>query len=319
VTPRRFTPEQVSVIVCTRNRPDLLERCLGRLAELAPAPLEIVVIDQSDGNESGEVMKRFQARLPHLRGVATPTRGLSRARNLAIRESRGEILAFTDDDCLARRDWVGAIVRAFSTAAAPAAVTGPTLPEQDSAVDPRILAAATWCPPEARLYSRPVDPSLVGGGFNFSVRRDIVDRIGDFDPELGAGGRYRSAEDTDYVHRMLAEGASIQYDPSVVVSHLVWRNGDTQSAVEWEYGYGIAVWALKRATRRDFFPLGIASRVLVAQSRTAVSGIIRRDATAWRTGRAYLAGLGRGLASWLLFSGFSRPAENLKHGAKSGA
>jgi len=319
VTRRRFEPDQVSVIVCTRNRPELLERCVRRLCELDPAPGEIVVIDQSDGGASGEVIRRFASRGPSVRGLATSTRGLSRARNLAIRETRGELLAFTDDDCLARRDWIGALVRAFSAEASPSAVTGPTVPEEGEDVDPRILAAATWCPPEPRLYTRPVDPSVVGGGFNFSVRRDIVERFGDFDPELGAGGRYRSAEDTDYVHRLLAEGASIQYDPQVVVSHLVWRDGQTQSAVEWEYGYGIAVWALKRAARGDFFPTRVALKVLVAQSRTALSGIVRRDATAWRTGRAYLAGLGQGLASWLFSSGSSRAPENIKQGVKSGA
>ena len=314
-----FSAGQVSVIVCTRNRAALLDRCLARLADLDPRPLEIVVVDQSDGEESGAVARRYQARIPELRWLCTSTRGLSRARNLGVQEARGDILAFTDDDCLVRRDWVGAAVRVFSSSPEVAAVTGGSLPEASDCADARILAAATWHPAEARRFTQPVDPSMVGGGFNLSLRRDWLNRVGSFDPELGAGGRFRSAEDTDLIHRLLRRGAVICYDPEVVVAHLPWRNGETQSNVEWEYGYGIAVWALQRVARRDFFPAKVALGVLLDQGRRAVGGIIRRDASAWRTGRAYLTGLGQGLASWLYTSVCPRPAEDVHGEAKTGA
>ncbi|MCI0658120.1 MAG: hypothetical protein L0170_13800, partial [Acidobacteria bacterium] len=103
------------------------------------------------------------------------------------------------------------------------------------------------------------------------------------------------------------------------VAHLPWRDGDTQSAVEWEYGYGIAVWALKRMAGGDLFPTRVVLGVLRAQGKTAFLGALRRDASAWRTGRAYLSGLGRGVASWLLFSGFTRAREDAQGEAKSGA
>ena len=317
--PQPISPDRITVVVCTRNRPDLLGSCLTRLGEVAPMPLEILVVDQSDGSESEEVVRRHQSRIPGLRRIPTPSRGLSRARNLAVSESRGEIVAFTDDDCLARRDWVGSVARAFSGDAELAAVTGGSLPEMSDCADPRILAAATWHSTEPKIYSSPVDPSTVGGGFNLSVRRSWLDRIGPFDPELGAGGRFRSAEDTDLIHRLLLRGGKIRYDPEVIVAHLPWRDGETQSAVEWEYGYGIAVWALKRAARGDFFPAKVALGVLLAQGKTALLGALRRDASAWRTGWAYLSGLGRGFASWLIFSGFSRTREEARGEAKTGA
>jgi len=319
VKPLPLTAGSVTVVVCTRNRPDLLGRCLARLGDLAPQPLEILVVDQSDGSESGEVVRRHQPQIPGLKWIPTSSRGLSRARNLAVRESRGEVLAFTDDDCLARRDWVGALARAFSGEEELAAVTGGSLPEPSDCADPRILAATTWHSAEPRVYTRPVDPSTVGGGFNLSVRKSWLDRIGPFDPELGAGGRYRSAEDTDLIHRLLLRGGKIRYDPEVIVAHLPWRDGVTQSAVEWEYGYGIAVWALKRAARGDFFPARVAFGVLLVQGKTALLGALRRDASAWRTGCAYLSGLGRGFASWLIFSGFARSRGEVRGEAKSGA
>ncbi len=290
----------ISVLVCTRNRPDLLERCLGSLARLRPMPLEFVIVDQSDSEDSARIIRRAGESLPDLRHLPTATRGLSRARNAGIEAARGRILAFTDDDCLARPDWVGALARAFGREASLAAVTGGSLPDPAEKADPGILAAATWHPGEPRLFRGKVDPGTVGGGFNLSIRRSWIEKVGMFDPDLGPGGRFRGADDTDFIHRILAAGGTILYDPEVVVSHLPWRDISTQSAVEFEYGHGIAVWALKRAGKRDLYPARVASGVLLSQGRRMLGGILRRDRAALRTGWAYLSGLGRGTAAWLL-------------------
>jgi GT2 family glycosyltransferase len=212
-------------------------------------------------------------------------------------------VAFTDDDCLVPSDWIGQIAGAFERNSGLAAVTGGSLPDPEHAADPRILAATSWHPPEARLFRRKVNPSLVGGCLNFSVRRSWAGKVGMFDPELGPGGRYRGAEDTDFIHRLLQSGATILYDPAVVVFHLGWRNDESQTAVEFEYGHGIAAWALKMAAQGDFFPMGIALEVVASQGRRALGGILRRDRSAARTGRAYLSGLGRGAVAWLLARG----------------
>jgi glycosyltransferase involved in cell wall biosynthesis len=296
---KAFSPGQISVVVCTRNRADLLNRCLERLGELHPAALEVLVVDQSDSQLSGLVVRDHESRIPGLRHLPTPTRGLSRARNVGIRETRGEIIAFTDDDCLPRRDWIGAVAEAFARFPEIAALTGGSLPEEDC-TDPRIRAATTWHPKAPWMVRSFVDPGLVGGGFNLSLKKRWIETVGSFDPALGAGGRFRSAEDTDFIHRILCAGGVVRYDPTVVVAHLPWRDGDFQSAVEWEYGYGIAAWALKRLGCGDFFPAGVAARVLLVQARRALGGLLRQDDSAWRTGAAYVSGLGRGFASWVM-------------------
>ena len=294
------TEQNVSVIVCTRNRVSLLRRCLHSLGQLQPAPLELVVVDQSDGGESGRVVAGFEGRLPGLRYLASPSRGLSRGRNEGIRASCGEILAFTDDDCLAHPDWVGRVAQVFAENPEVAAVTGGSLPDPTEASDPRILAAATWHPREPRIFRAPVDPGTVGGGFNLSFRRSWAEKIGLFDPDLGPGGLFRGADDQDFLHRILRAGGVVRYDPRVVVAHLPWRDGRTQSEVELEYGWGISAWALKRMREGDFFPGRVAVGVLLSQGRRALSGLVRGDADAARTGWAYLSGLGRGTAAWIL-------------------
>ena len=294
------TPASVSVVVCTRNRAGLLDGCLTRLADLEPAPLEILVVDQGDDDAAAQVVLRHSERIGHLRHLPSASRGLSRARNVGIAQAKGEILAFTDDDCLVRSDWVAAVARAFDSHPEIAAVTGGSLPDGCVGADPRIVAAATWHPDFPRLYRSFVDPAVVGGGFNLSFRKEWAERIGRFDADLGPGAKFRGADDTDFIHRILHAGGSILYDPGVVVAHLPWRNGAIQSEVEWEYGHGIAVWALKRLRMRDFFPARVALGVFATQARRVAGGILRRDAGALRTGWSYVCGMCRGAASWLL-------------------
>jgi glycosyltransferase involved in cell wall biosynthesis len=295
-----ITAASVSVVVCTRNRASLLDGCLARLATLDPAPREILVVDQGDDDAAAQVVLRHRERLANLRHLPSSSRGLSRARNVGIAHARGEILAFTDDDCLVRSDWVASLARAFAQHPEVAAVTGGSLPEDADGADPRIVAAATWHPAAPRLYRSFVDPAVVGGGFNLSFRKDWAERIGRFDADLGPGARFRGADDTDFIHRILHAGGSILYDPGVVVAHLPWRSGAIQSAVEWEYGHGIAVWALKRLRQRDFFPARVALGVFATQARRAVGGVLRHDGSASRTGWSYVRGMCRGAASWLL-------------------
>ena len=208
--------------------------------------------------------------------------------DISIRIARGEMVAFTDDDCQARPDWIGQVAGAFLENPGVAAVTGGILPDPrllPSGIDPRILAAVTWHPEERRLFRGKVDPGLAGGGLNLSLRTSWVERIGPFDPDLGPGALHRGAEDTDFLYRLLCAGGAILYDPEVVVSHLPWREEKAQSEVELEYGHGISAWALKWAVQGDLFPAWIALKVLVSQGRRALSGSLRGDRAAARTGR----------------------------------
>lgn len=304
--------ERISAVVCTRDRPAMLERCLSALARLSPAPMEVIVVDQSDGEDSARAVEKFAGRIRGLRHLPTLSRGLSRARNEGIREARGEMVAFTDDDCRVRPDWIGQVARAFLENPGVAAVTGGALPDPrlpSSGISPRILAAITWHPEERRVFRGKVDPSLAGGGLNLSLRKSWIERIGMFDPDLGPGAPHRGADDTDFLYRLLCAGGAVLYDPEVVVSHSPWREEEAQSGVESDYGHGISAWALKWAGKGDLFPAWIALKVLVSQGRRALGGSLRGDREAARTGRAYLAGLGRGAAAWLFGKGGEgRPA-----------
>lgn len=98
----------VTLIVTTYNRPDALDRVLASIAELSPAPAEVVVADDGSGPETAAVIRAWQARLPLIH-VWHPDQGFraAEARNRAVAASRSEYLIFLDGDCLVFPDFVG--------------------------------------------------------------------------------------------------------------------------------------------------------------------------------------------------------------------
>src|SRR5204863_4084476 len=96
----------VSVAVCTRNRPQDMERCLAALSSLRYPSLEIVVVDNAPQTDATErLVRRYSASMRYVR-ESRP--GLGWARNRAISETRGEVLAFTDDDVMVDAGWLEA-------------------------------------------------------------------------------------------------------------------------------------------------------------------------------------------------------------------
>ena len=114
----------VSVAICTKNRPANLRECLSAVARLDPMPDEILVVDNTQGNEeTASLSREFGARY-----VVEPVPGLSRARNRGLAECDTEIVAFLDDDAIPAPDWLGILVGPFAdsqTAASTGRVINP--------------------------------------------------------------------------------------------------------------------------------------------------------------------------------------------------
>src|SRR5260370_34261599 len=105
---------RASVIICTWNRPRLLDQTLEQMARLRLPPdvaWELLVVNNNCTDQTDTVLRRHQSRLP-LRRILEPRQGLSHARNAAAAAARGEILLWTDDDVLVDRDWLAAYLLA---------------------------------------------------------------------------------------------------------------------------------------------------------------------------------------------------------------
>src|SRR5689334_813162 len=107
-------PIPVSAVICTRNRPDLIGTAVNSVLANTYPSFDLLVVDQSTDARTGDIVRQLQAEHPNLRYLHTDKAGLSRAYNIGIRETSGQILAFTDDDCVAPSDWIANVVAGFA-------------------------------------------------------------------------------------------------------------------------------------------------------------------------------------------------------------
>ena len=223
----------VTVVVCTRDRPEGAVATLRGLASLHYEPFEVILIDNAPSTDLTEkaVFAEFGDH-PRVRYVQEPRRGLSCARNRGVAEAAGEIIAFTDDDVRIDPWWLHGIVRGFQRAADVACVTGliPTA-EIDNAAQLYFDCRESWgtfC--ERRIFDLtdnrddsplyPYSAGVFGAGANFAIARSALKKIGRFDEALGAGSPCGGGEDLDMFMRTILTGHRIVYEPSAIVSHV---------------------------------------------------------------------------------------------------
>lgn len=215
---------EATVVICTRDRPEALARCLASLPQQTLPPVQIIVVD----NASADERTREAAVAAGVEYVREDRPGLAFARNAGARAARGEIIAYTDDDVQLHPRWLERLVRAFD-ASEVMAVTGLVLPAELETeaqrhfetywsfgrgyrrIDfgPRFFAAD-------RTHGCPVWE--VGAGASMAFRRQVFATVGLFDERLGAGASGCS-EDSEYWHRVLTHGGICRYDPGAVVYH----------------------------------------------------------------------------------------------------
>lgn len=219
----------ITVAVCTRNRAAQLADCLDAIAALdyPAALLDVVVVDNAPIDESTR-----QAVLRHrgVRYVCEPAPGLDRARNRAVREARGDVIAYTDDDVRVDAGWVKAIARAFEDEPHAMAVTGLVVPDElDTPAQllferyggfGRGFQRAVYRVPDGvgavRLFG---GTGRFGTGANMAFRRTFFDRHGVFDPALDVGTPANGGGDLEMFLRVLKHGHALVYEPAAIVRH----------------------------------------------------------------------------------------------------
>lgn len=214
---------RLSVVVCTHDRPDDLDRCLEALATLAD-PVEVVVVDSASRVHCDHVVERFEGRIPRLRLVREDEPGLSRARNRGVRETSAELIAFVDDDAAVRPDWASRLVRAFDDSRIGCA--GGTCRPRFEATRPRWLSERLLqFAGVTRIGSAPREPRgsfEFPFGANMCFRRAALTETGGFREELGRSGRsLLSGEDSAAIEEVRRRGWRVWLEPDAVVDHSV--------------------------------------------------------------------------------------------------
>ncbi len=309
-----------TVLICTRDRADLLAETLDSLRLLADPgePYEVVVVDNGSTDGTRAVVERAAAVSPvDLRHVFEPRGGLSAARNTGVREARGEQIAFTDDDVLVDPGWLAALARVF--ARQPVDFLGGRVVPRWGAPRPQWLPGGRtrgeiWGAialfdygDEARALAKPL-------GANMAFRRAPLVSAGGFREDLGRDkASLKGQEVPELLERLeVAGGRGGWYVPDAVVQHWIpparltkryfrrwfyWK-GISRAAVE-DRVHVRGVWFPAAEVRRlAGLPRGLYREVLEATGRLATravrgdaAGVFEAEARLW-----YAAGYAR--ATW---------------------
>jgi GT2 family glycosyltransferase len=238
--------EQVAVVVCTRDRPELLRGVLPSLVDAKARGADVVVVDSASvGPETRQLAAEAS-----LRVVRCERPGASRARNAGLRATTAAIVAFTDDDCRPRSGWTDALVAAFADDVVGFA-TGRVLPGHGPG-----RAMSPMDREEPARWREDDDVDQVGHGACMAVRRTAFEAVGGFDEVLGAGAPLHGSEEKDLFWRMLQAGWEGQFAPGAEVEHFAWRDNRESLRNGYRYGVGIGARTAKVARIAGVRPTG---------------------------------------------------------------
>ena len=216
----------VSVIVCGYNRREqLLRTCAALTRQDWPRErYEVIVVDNASTDGSPAAVQEFARSAPvEVRCIAEPRPGKVHALNTGLAAARGRIVAFTDDDCEPRPDWLATLVACLDDPCV-GLVGGPV---------PSHFPAHVETDPEKRFIARKFLADFSLGdekrdlrgresplGCNMAVRVEALRRAGGFSPLLGPSpATWGDHEDSDLAWRIRDSGYRLVYEPAAIVDH----------------------------------------------------------------------------------------------------
>jgi glycosyltransferase involved in cell wall biosynthesis len=243
----------ITVVVCTRERPGALARCLDSLLAQQYPAFKVLVVDNAPVTEATAEVVRSAARRGSVEYVLEPKAGLSFARNAAVAAAPNQILAWIDDDEVADVNWLAEVARALADHPEADVVSGVIVPAEletqaqlwfeqfgghskGRGFRPDVFSPAT-AHRQSPLY--PLPP--FGTGANMTFRPGVIERIGGFDTALGAGTPAMGSEDTLAFTQVLVGGGTIVYQPSAVTHH--YHRRDFEGLHRQMVGYGAGLTA----------------------------------------------------------------------------
>ena len=228
-------PPLVSVIMVVCDEAAALVDSLTSLSRLDyPRDRhEILIVENGSGGGSAEIIQRYP--VTHLRELR---RGVSYGRNLGIERSRGEILAFTDPDCVVSTGWLKELVDLFADPAV-GIVAGGIVPYPPRTL-PELHAARRRSHSQERPLSHPERPFALNP--NLAVRRAVFSDVGCYDTVFPGGGW----EDADLCWRVKRQTWwALQWAPRAVVFHRYRDRWIDFFAQQYRYGLGLGILHLK--------------------------------------------------------------------------
>src|SRR3954454_8672512 len=216
---------RVSVVVCAYNAERTMEACLASLEVLNYPDYEVIVVNDGSRDRTLEISERF----PYCRIISQENKGLSVARNVGAEAATGEIIAYTDSDCVADPDWLTYLVGKMVDGNL-AACGGPNFPPPEDSLVPAAVAVSPGGPTHVLISDEVAEHTA---GCNMAFRRDALLELGGFDPLYRAAG-----DDVDICWRFQDAGYTIGFSAAAIVWHF--RRNTVKAYINQQRGYGKA-------------------------------------------------------------------------------
>lgn len=214
---------KVSVVVCSYNGAATLRECLDSLMRVDYPDYEVILVDDGSTDDTCDIARDYPSVIYHRQ----KNHGLSVARNVGARLAQGEIVAYTDSDCVVDEHWLRYLVDAMQDQRVEA-IGGPNItPESDGWIA-KCIAASPGNPSHVMLDDRHAEHVP---GCNMAYRRDTLLGLGGFDPQFRQAG-----DDVDMCWRLLDADLPIGYAPGAMVWHH--RRATVGAYARQQKGYG---------------------------------------------------------------------------------
>lgn len=269
---------KVSLVISTLNRVQTLERFLEHLDQQNYENFEVIIVDQNDDDRLIPLIDYYQDKFTILH--IHSARGVSRGRNTGIKKISGDLVAFPDDDCWYEADLLARVVNLFTEH-----------PELDVISGRTVDAKGHTSLGRFRLRSGLVTRRNVfnsGNTNSFFFQRKVVERI-NFDESLGpgAGSKWGSGEETDYLLNAMQMGFSLYYYNDLTVFHDNPIFGYDETSIQRGYSYGCGT---GRVLKKHHYPLDLVLFKLMEQFAGMMISLLQMNGKRFRYHQATFKG-----------------------------
>ncbi len=242
----------VSVVVCTYNRQKYIGDNLLHLKQqsISPECYEVLVINNNSTDNTAGICQDFinENKLSHFHYFNETHQGHTYARNRGIKEAKGRLIAFIDDDAMVDVDYVKNIIAFFDDHAETMAIGGKIVPIYEG--EPPQWMSVYLLPLVAALdmgaTAKPFKGTKFPIGANMAFRESVFEKYGLFDVNLGRRGTgLEGGDEKELVYRLKKDRASVYYVPEVLVRHVI-----PEKRLQMDYIKGLAEGVAKSEKKR---------------------------------------------------------------------
>jgi len=235
----------ISVIVCTYNRQEYLPDCLKHLAKQSAQKehFQVLIIDNNSTDNTASIAKEFINLNPQLNAkyFCEKNQGHTFARNRGIKEAKGDILSFIDDDAFVDHNFISEIQSYFNQNKNVSAIGGKILPvyeeEHPKWMSKYLLTLVSAL--DMGNSPKKFKGSKFPIGANMAFRSEVFEKYGHFNTDLGRrGSELEGGDEKEVFLRLKKEKEEIHYVPSVKVDHIIPQKRLTMKYIK---GLGIGV------------------------------------------------------------------------------